>query len=246
MYYLDEKPISSITHSVIRRLGLVIENTINVENVLSDFFVLHDDGYHHKRIDKELEHYHGICVINKDNGIKGGRPRKTHSVTDGNPMQTEANPIITLTKNHKPLTNNHNKSKDTSAPLVLLASLGVDGQLAKDFITLRKQKKASITETALKGICREASKANLTPMEAIQISCERGWAGFKAEWVVVKAGTVQEAQLDVARQIWGNQNGNDRSFIDIDSSGSIEGNGKDIPKTLAFLRESVNGEMEGN
>jgi len=116
MYYLDEKPISSITHSVIRRLGLVIENTINVENVLSDFFVLHDDGYHHKRIDKELEHYHGICVINKDNGIKGGRPRKTHSVTDGNPMQTEANPTITLTSNQEPRTKNHKKTSNTSIP----------------------------------------------------------------------------------------------------------------------------------
>ena len=119
MYYLDEKPISSITHSVIRRLGLVIENTINVENVLADFFVLHDDGYHHKRIDQELDEYHGKCVINKANGIKGGRPRKTQSVTDGNPMLTENNPELTLTSNQEPLTINQKQTIKTSATFVL-------------------------------------------------------------------------------------------------------------------------------
>ena len=113
-YYLDEKPIPSITNSVIRRLGLVIDYTVNVENVLADFFILHDDGYHHGRIDKELEHYHAVCIKNKDNGIKGGRPRKTHSVTTGNPDITQNNPDVTLTNNHKPLTTNH---KPTIKPL---------------------------------------------------------------------------------------------------------------------------------
>ena len=109
-YYLDEKPIPSITHSVIRRLGLVIDYTVNVENVLADFFILHDDGYHHGRIDKELEHYHVVCLKNKDNGIKGGRPRKTHSVTTGNPNVTQNNPDVTLTNNQEPITKNHKKT----------------------------------------------------------------------------------------------------------------------------------------
>jgi uncharacterized protein YdaU (DUF1376 family) len=115
-YFLDEKPITPITQSVIRRLGLVIENTINVENVLADFFVLHDDGYHHKRIDQELEEYQAMCGKNYINGIKGGRPRKTQSVTDGNPLVTQINPELTLTSNHKPVTINQINTNTMSPP----------------------------------------------------------------------------------------------------------------------------------
>ena len=142
-YYLDEKPIPSITHSVIRRLGLVIDYTVNVENVLADFFILHDDGYHHGRIDKELEHYHVVCLKNKDNGIKGGRPRKTHSVTTGNPNVTQNNPDVTLTNNQEPRTNNHKPIKNNTT--AILASLGVDETIAADWIALRKTKKAAVT-----------------------------------------------------------------------------------------------------
>lgn len=119
-YYLDEKPISSITHSVIRRLGLAIENTINLENVLADFFILHDNGYHHKRIDEDLTEYHEMCGKNYINGIKGGRPRKNpvgcHSEPTGNPELTQINPELTLTSNHKPLTINQDNT-NTMSPL---------------------------------------------------------------------------------------------------------------------------------
>ncbi|MFA5925198.1 MAG: YdaU family protein [Methylococcaceae bacterium] len=112
-YFLDEKPIPKITQSVIRRLMLGSEYIVNVENVLSDFFVLSDDGYRHKRIDKEIEEYHGKCVKNKDNGIKGGRPKKTQSVILNNPDVTQNNPTVTLTINQEPLTNNHKPTKKT-------------------------------------------------------------------------------------------------------------------------------------
>jgi hypothetical protein len=48
---------------------------------------------------------------------------------------------------------------------------------------LRKHKKAVLTETALKGIKAEAGKAGLSLEAALQTCCERGWAGFKADWV---------------------------------------------------------------
>jgi uncharacterized protein YdaU (DUF1376 family) len=108
-YFLDEKPIPKITQSVIRRLMLGSEYIANVENVLSDFFVLSDEGYRHKRIDKEIEEYHGKCVKNKGNGIKGGRPKKTQSVILNNPNETQNNPTVTLTINQEPLTKNQIK-----------------------------------------------------------------------------------------------------------------------------------------
>ena len=64
-----------------------------------------------------------------------------------------------------------------------------------DFLTLRKSKKASLTVTALQGIAREASKANMTLQQALEVCCERGWAGFKAEWMVGQAIRVNPADI---------------------------------------------------
>ena len=64
-----------------------------------------------------------------------------------------------------------------------LLSLGVDESVAQDFIALRKQKRATVTLTALNGIEREAAKANVSLNAALEIVCARGWQSFKADWV---------------------------------------------------------------
>ena len=76
---------------------------------------------------------------------------------------------------------NLKKTKQKSA-VVLLAEFGIGGQLADDFIAHRKSKKATITETVLKGYQREADKAGIALAEAIEISIIRNWQGFNANW----------------------------------------------------------------
>ena len=65
----------------------------------------------------------------------------------------------------------------------LLGEHGIDGQLAQDYIALRKSHRAPITQTAMKGIEREANNAGLSLEQALTICCERGWRGFRAEWL---------------------------------------------------------------
>lgn len=65
----------------------------------------------------------------------------------------------------------------------ILGEHGIDGQLAQDYIALRKSHRAPITQTALKGIEREANSAGLSLEQALTICCERGWRGFRAEWL---------------------------------------------------------------
>ena len=60
---------------------------------------------------------------------------------------------------------------------------GVSAVVWKDFLQIRKAKRAPMTDTALAGIQREAEKAGLTLQRAVEIACERGWQSFKAEWV---------------------------------------------------------------
>lgn len=78
--------------------------------------------------------------------------------------------------------NEPKKTTQKSEYEMLLEQFGISGQLAKDFITHRKAKKAPITETVMNGFLREANKAELSVAESVAISIERNWQGFKATW----------------------------------------------------------------
>lgn len=86
---------------------------------------------------------------------------------------------------------NTNKKNTKKSALELLADFGITGQLADDFMIHRKACKAPITETALKGFQREADKAGIPLAEAITISIERNWRGFKSEWDWRGNGVIQ-------------------------------------------------------
>lgn len=74
------------------------------------------------------------------------------------------------------------KEPKFDAKAALLAE-GLDAQAAVDFLQVRKAKKAPLNQTALDGLKREAVKACLPLASALAICCERGWQGFKAEWI---------------------------------------------------------------
>ena len=93
--------------------------------------------------------------------------------------------------NNKNTIQNNNKKNTKKSESDLLAEFGIVGQLADDFITHRKACKAPITETALKGFQREADKAGIPLAEAITISIERNWRGFKSEWDWRGSGVVR-------------------------------------------------------
>jgi uncharacterized protein YdaU (DUF1376 family) len=98
-YYDTESPIPVETQSVIRRLRLGSYSEI-AGLILKEFFSLESDGWHHKRCDDEISQYHDKAEVNQANGKKGGRPKKTQTVS-------KDNPDITLTNNQEPITKNH-------------------------------------------------------------------------------------------------------------------------------------------
>ena len=117
-----------------------------------------------------------------------------------------------------------------------------DRNLINDWTILRKSKKAAITQTAINGIEREAKLAGISLESALRISCENGWAGFKSEWVKNKQkSSVQEARLDVVRQIMGDSNGNSRQIIDVTPQRAIESDRASIPKIADGIWESDAG-----
>lgn len=68
-----------------------------------------------------------------------------------------------------------------------------------DFITHRKSKKASITQTVLNSFSSEARKLNWTLEQAIIESISRDWRGFKAEWV-----GLQNKKKEIKQNDWSN------------------------------------------
>lgn len=107
--------------------------------------------------------------------------KKVHSTCEESSQVTceESSHTINNIKNNIQNTNKKNTKKSV---LELLADFGIVGQLAEDFLKLRKAKNAPITETALKGFQREAAKAGISLSDAITIAIERNWRGFSASW----------------------------------------------------------------
>lgn len=72
---------------------------------------------------------------------------------------------------------------------------GVSETAVRDWATIRKAKKLSATQTAFEGLLREVAKAGITLQAAVTECCERGWGGFKAEWLEnsrARAGPAQQ------------------------------------------------------
>lgn len=170
LYYDTEKPLPNELKTLSLKVGARDKEFV-VHDILVNFFVLQENEWHHTRCDKEILEYAEYCAKQKANGLKGGRPKVTQDKPNDNPLVTQDKPKKTLTTNHKPLTNNHINTPS-----------GVSESIFKDYLEVRKAKKAKWTETALKGLLREADKAKMTLEQVMQLCCERNWVGFKAEW----------------------------------------------------------------
>ena len=102
-----------------------------------------------------------------------------------------------------------------------LLLLGVNEQTAKDWMQVRKEKRAANTETAFRRIQQEIAKTGLTAEECIRLSAETSWQGFKAEWLQNKqkqaASQKQESAYEHNRRLLRELMGegyNDGGFID--------------------------------
>ena len=72
-----------------------------------------------------------------------------------------------------------------------LLALGVDKDVLQDWLDVRKKKKAANTKTALKGLLTEVEKSGINIAEAVKISAENSWSGFKAQWYLNLTPTKQ-------------------------------------------------------
>lgn len=97
--------------------------------------------------------------------------------SDLNPTNNNTNYKNTIDQNIK-------KTSQKKAPsaVEILASFGIVGELADDFIQHRKTKRAVITQMVMLRLQKQADLANLPLQEVVAIMIERGWQGFQANW----------------------------------------------------------------
>lgn len=53
----------------------------------------------------------------------------------------------------------------------------------EDWLLVRKNKRAPLTKTAWNGVVREIEKSGLPGESILELMAEKGWQGFKAEWL---------------------------------------------------------------
>jgi uncharacterized protein YdaU (DUF1376 family) len=160
LYYQTEQPFTRNLLWLAKRVKSTEEI---VASILVEFFEETPEGWKNKRADEEIAKYKAM----QEGGRKGAALRW------GKGSDTPPKHPLMQTKNQEPLTKNHIKD---------ITPEGVSESIFKDYLEVRKAKKAKWTQTALKGLQREAEKAKMSLQDVIQLCCERNWVGFKAEW----------------------------------------------------------------
>jgi uncharacterized protein YdaU (DUF1376 family) len=189
-YFLHEQPIKH--RDAARQIGMR-EHEEDVLTVLNEFFLSTENGFVNPRADKEIKQYKEFAEAGKRGAAKRwGTPRNGEANSPPNATPIATNNHKPLTNNHKPLTNNHKPKKEKATDVACPSD--VSEQVWNDWLQLRKTKKASVTETVLKGARSEANKIGWTLEQFLIEWCTRGSQGLKAEWLKEKLTRSEERQ----------------------------------------------------
>jgi uncharacterized protein YdaU (DUF1376 family) len=233
-YYDTELPLEDDVRLLSRQCRVTEES---VRNVLADFFTLVDGNWHNSRADAEIVRWYDKC--HKAKQAIEARWAKKKSDTDvlrtNGKRNTESYDLDT-TQDPIPNTQEVNQKTKTRATrydaVASLSALGVSDQIARDWIKHRTTLKTTVTQTVIDGIVREAAKARIALSDALAMSCERGWRGFKAEWVAEAIG--QKPRNGSARE--------DKAAKRAAFMAEITGN---VPHTIkdVFTGNTIEGEL---
>ena len=218
-YYLHEIPIKQ--RDIARQIGLR-DFEQEVLTVLDEFFVSTENGFINPRADEEINKYRKFS----EDG-KRGAAKRWHK--DGNgEANSPPNATPIATNNQEPITNNHKPIKERATSVA--TPDGVSQSVWDDFKTLRKAKKAPITQRAIDGLIAEAGKAGWSLEQALTECCVRGWQAFKAEWVADKPKLVN--RFDVATTTVPSRQERDPALVKLD-----EDRLKVVPPTPEMLEK---------
>lgn len=170
-YYLHESPIPLDELEVARQIRMRLHSDC-IAVVLREYFERTDDGWIHHRANKEL-----AKAGDKSQKASESAKARWNKQKDANALQPHCESNATHNTEH--ITQDTVKKKAT----VVACPSDVGEQVWQDWLLLRKAKKASVTETVVKGARQEANKLGWPLEKFLAEWCTRGSQGLKAEWV---------------------------------------------------------------
>ena len=167
IYYLHEKPLPEDVKNVARLIRMM-DHTHQVQIVLEEYFTLQlGKGWTLNRADEEIQKYQSKVEQSKRAAQASVQRRLNARLTDVQPNKKQE----TLNKKQE----TYNKT--------LKRPRNVSKKTWDDFLVHRKNKKAPLTETALKGIKNEVKKTSISLEDALVMCQARGWQSFKSDWI---------------------------------------------------------------
>ena len=168
LYYLHERTLNEDVATVARKINMR-DNVPEVKVVLEEFFILEvGKGWTNPRADEEIEKYQSKV----QSAIRAG---KASALARSNARST----TVQLNKKQETL----NNKQETYNNKTLKRPRNVTKKTWDDFLVHRKNKKAPLTETALKGIKNEVKKTTISLEDALVMCQARGWQSFKSDWI---------------------------------------------------------------
>lgn len=131
----------------------------------------------------------------RENGKSGGRPPSQEK-----PKETQQ----VILKPEKPDSDNVNVSVNVNDVLLkkepkeifsfknALIEFGFNENLVNDWLKVRKTKKATNTETALKKFIEQILKTNAPPNQIMELCIERSWSGYNSDWFEKEKGSAEK------------------------------------------------------
>jgi hypothetical protein len=147
-------------------IGISENSLIRARIKLAEYGLIKFKGGEKKKVSPH--YYLKICSINVTKGV---------SINGGIDVSINANiNTINKTKLNKTIKLKFNYREK-------LLEIVKDENLVDDYLQVRKAKKLPNTETAFNQLVKECLNNEFEIAEAVKICAERGWGGFKYEWV---------------------------------------------------------------
>lgn len=175
MYYDTEQPLPADAKLLAFKIG---SSPDSVQLILDAFFTLDGNVYRQKRCDAEISAYYGRKIKARDKANKRWA-NATASENDATALPEHSDSIAPAIKNDA----NREPRTDKKINTTPQRPDDVSETVWDDWLRHRKTLKATVTETVIKKIRSESTKAGIPFQSALELMCVRGWRGFDAGWV---------------------------------------------------------------
>jgi uncharacterized protein YdaU (DUF1376 family) len=150
----------------------------NARSMLKVFFQVQDGLWIQNRIELEMVKAQHNKQVNVKRGKAGAEARWNKNAPSIDQAYSEVCSADSTSSSPSPT------PISKPSPIKIHTPEGVSDSVWQEFKTLRKAKRAPITQRAIDAISSEAQKIGWTLEKALEECVVRGWQAFKADWVV--------------------------------------------------------------